>query len=240
VDFISVAERTGQIVPIGNWVIGEVCRHIRQWEQERLPVVKIAINLSLEQLRKPGYVETVRAIIAAAGVEPQMIMFEITETVAMRDADLTAEVISQFQSAGFDVAIDDFGTGYSSLAYLQQFRVKQLKIDGFFIDGLDKPGEEGYAIVAAIIDLAHSLKMVVVAEGVETVNQLTQLKKLHCDELQGFLLARPLDSGDFEDLMCRPLPAKEKKSAAEEQSAAEARRYSSRSWLLSPAESLSG
>jgi diguanylate cyclase (GGDEF)-like protein len=231
-DFIPVAERTGHIVPIGNWVIGETCRHIRRWEEEGFPAVKIAINLSQEQLRQPCYVESVKAMIAAAGVEPDRIMFEITETVAMRDAELTGEVIGQFQRAGFDIAIDDFGTGYSSLAYLQQFRVKQLKIDRFFIDGLDNPGAEGYAIVAAIIELAHSLKMVVVAEGVETGTQLAQLKKLRCDELQGFLLARPLDSGDFEELLRRPLYTKEKKAEAD----AEERRHASRSWIFSPAE----
>jgi EAL domain-containing protein (putative c-di-GMP-specific phosphodiesterase class I) len=112
-----------------------------------------------------------------------------------------AEVIRQFQSAGFDFAIDDFGTGYSSLAYLQRFRVKQLKIDRFFIDGLDSSGGEGHAIVAAIIELAHSLKMMVVAEGVETEEQLAQLKRLKCDELQGFLLAKPMNSWNFEDFL---------------------------------------
>ena len=207
-DFIPVAERTGQIVPIGNWVICETCRHIRRWDQERLPSVKIAINLSLEQLRQPDYVESVCAMTAAAGVAPERIMFEITETVAMRDSELAAEVIRQFQRAGFDIAIDDFGTGYSSLAYLQQFRVKQLKIDGFFISGLDNPGDEGYAIVAAIIELAHSLKMVAVAEGVETRTQLAQLQKLKCDELQGFLLARPLAAPDFEGLLRKTMRVK--------------------------------
>jgi diguanylate cyclase (GGDEF)-like protein len=200
-DFIPVAERTGQIVPIGNWVIGEACRYIKRWKQERLPAVKIAINLSREQLRQPDYVESVLAMVEAAGVEPAQIMFEITETVAMGDAALTADVICRFQRAGFDIAIDDFGTGYSSLAYLQQFRVKQLKIDRFFTDGLDRHGEEGYAMVSAIIALAHALEMVVVAEGVETGSQLSKLKELHCDEIQGFLLARPLSAGDFEGFM---------------------------------------
>ena len=200
-DFIPAAERTGQIVPMGNWVIAEVCRHIRHWQHAQLPPVKIAINLSLEQLRQLDYVNKVRAITDAAGVAPESILFEITETAAMRDAELTAEVIRQFQLAGFEMAIDDFGTGYSSLAYLQRFRVNQLKIDRFFINGLDGPGGEGDAIVAAIIEMAHSLKMVVVAEGVETGDQLAQLKRLECDELQGFLLARPLSSGDFQDFL---------------------------------------
>lgn len=204
-EFIPVAERTGQIVPLGNWVIAEVCRYIRQWKQARMAAVKIAINLSREQLRQPDYVEQVLAITNAAGVDPNWIMFEMTETVAMRNAELTAEVVRQFQKAGFDVAIDDFGKGYSSLAHLQQFRVKQLKIDRFFIDGLDRHGEEGYAMVSAIISLAHALDMVVVAEGVETHTQLEQLRQLKCDELQGYLLAKPLSARKFEEMMHPPL-----------------------------------
>jgi len=211
-EFIPVAERTGQVVQIGDWVIAEVCTQIRRWETAGLPRVKIAINLSPAQLRQPDYGERVRTIVEAAGVEPKRIMFEITETVAMRDVELATEMIHRFQNAGFDVAIDDFGTGYSSMAYLQQFRVKQLKIDRFFTDGLDSNGEEGMAIVSAIIELAHSLQMVVVAEGVETGSQLSKLKKLHCDEVQGFLLARPLNAGDFEDFISRQPEARKAKA----------------------------
>jgi diguanylate cyclase len=211
-EFIPVAERTGQVVQIGDWVIAEACRQIRRWEAAGLPRVKVAINLSPEQLRQPNCVERVQAMVEAAGVEPERIMFEITETAAMRDAELMAEMIQQFQNAGFDIAIDDFGTGYSSMAYLQQFRVKQLKIDRFFTGGLDSDGEEGMAIVSAIIELAHSLQMVVVAEGVETGSQLIKLKELHCDEVQGFLLARPLNAGDFEDFISRQPEARKAKA----------------------------
>jgi EAL domain-containing protein (putative c-di-GMP-specific phosphodiesterase class I) len=129
------------------------------------------------------------------------VTFEITETVAMQDAEKTTAMIHHFQSLGFDVAIDDFGTGYSSLAYLQQFRSKQLKMDKFFTQGLDHHGEEGLALVTAIIALAHSLKMDVVAEGVETSSQLEHLQALACDHVQGFLLSRPLNTMDFEDLL---------------------------------------
>jgi diguanylate cyclase (GGDEF)-like protein len=208
-EFIPVAERTGQVVQIGDWVIAEACRQIKRWETGGLPRVKVAINLSPEQLRQQDCVERVQTMVEGAGVEPERIMFEITETVAMRDAEQMAKVIHQFQDAGFDIAIDDFGTGYSSMAYLQQFRVKQLKIDRFFTKGLDGNGEEGLAIVSAIIKLAHSLQMVVVAEGVETRSQLIKLKDLHCDEVQGFLLAKPLSSLDFEDFLSRRLAASE-------------------------------
>jgi diguanylate cyclase (GGDEF)-like protein len=196
--FIPIAERTGQIMTAGNWVIAQVCRHINQWDLDGLPPIKIAINLSPEQLCAPRYIETVLEILEAASVPPSRIMFEITETAAMRNADLSAQVLRQFKMAGFDISIDDFGTGYSSLAYLQHFRVNQLKIDRFFIQGLDNEDDGGRAIVAAIIAVAHSLDMVVVAEGVETATQLAALKALQCDELQGFFLAKPQDAAAFE------------------------------------------
>jgi len=202
-EFIAVAEQTGQIGEICNWVIHEVCRAINRWRDLGLPLVKVAINLSPEQLHQKDYVDRIQAMVEGAGILPEQIMFEITETVAMHDAELTSEVIHRFQRAGFDIAIDDFGTGYSSLAYLQQFRVKQLKIDRFFTLGLDSEGEEGRAIVSKMIELAHSLQMVVVAEGVETSTQLELLRELNCDEVQGFLLARPLSPGDLESFLRR-------------------------------------
>jgi EAL domain-containing protein (putative c-di-GMP-specific phosphodiesterase class I) len=128
-------------------------------------------------------------------------MFEITESVAMQDAPKTIATIHEFQQAGFEISIDDFGTGYSSLAYLQRFRVKQLKIDRFFTNGLDENGHEGKAIVSAIIALAHSLEMDVVAEGVETESQFDTLRDMQCDEMQGFLLGRPLTADAFGELM---------------------------------------
>jgi diguanylate cyclase (GGDEF)-like protein len=200
-EFIPIAERTGHILPIGNWVIREACNHMKRWERDGLPPVKVAINLSPQQLRQPDFVEMTHAIFTETGVFAHSVTFEITETVAMQDAEKTAGMIRQFQALGFDVAIDDFGTGYSSLAYLQQFRSKQLKMDKFFTHGIDHHGEEGIALVTAIIALAHSLKMHVVAEGVETLSQLAQLKILACDQLQGFLLAKPLNVADFEDLL---------------------------------------
>jgi diguanylate cyclase (GGDEF)-like protein len=200
-DFIPIAEKTGQIMQISDWTLHEVCRQVKQWDQAGLPAVKIAINLSPEQLRQPYFVEHVRRIVSGASVRSERIMFEITETVAMQDADIVAGVIHQFQDSGFDIAIDDFGTGYSSMAYLQQFRVKQLKIDRFFTSGLDSNGTEGRTIVSKIIELAHSLGMVVVAEGVETKSQFDKLKELDCDEIQGYLFARPLTAADFESFV---------------------------------------
>ncbi|WP_260703813.1 putative bifunctional diguanylate cyclase/phosphodiesterase [Edaphobacter flagellatus] len=234
-EFIPVAERTGQIVPMGNWVVREVCRHIKGWKQARLPLVKIAINLSQEQLRRPDYVERVLEMTRSEGVEPEWIMFEITETVAMRNPELTTNMIARFQQSGFDIAVDDFGTGYSSLAYLQQFRVKQLKIDRFFTEGLDKHGQEGVAMVSAIIALAHALDMVVVAEGVETQTQLSHLKHLKCDEVQGFLLAPPLRAEEFEAVMRSQSEDGERRNDATAWKSA-GMRHSTALWRLSTGE----
>ncbi|MEC5408205.1 EAL domain-containing protein [Paraburkholderia sp. MPAMCS5] len=200
-EFIPIAERSGQIVQIGYWVLREACRQIRGWVAQGLPPIKVAINLSPRQLLQTDLVPTMLAIVKAEGVQCDQIMFEITETVAMHDAPRTIEMLREFQASGFEIAIDDFGTGYSSLAYLQRFRVKQLKIDRFFTNGLDAHGPEGSAIVSAIIALAHSLEMDVVAEGVETETQLHMLKAMSCDEMQGFLLGKPLTADDFGDLL---------------------------------------
>ena len=196
-EFIGIAERSGLIVQIGEWVVREACRQLRSWQRQDIGPLKLAINLSPRQLIQPDLLQDVLEIVKQEAVEPAWLMFEITETVAMQDAAYTVETIHAFQQAGFDVAIDDFGTGYSSLAYLQRFRVRQLKIDGFFTQGLDAAGEEGEAIVSAIIALAHSLGMDVVAEGVETATQLEKLKSLQCDQIQGYLLGRPMPAEAF-------------------------------------------
>ncbi|AKC70690.1 putative bifunctional diguanylate cyclase/phosphodiesterase [Pandoraea oxalativorans] len=200
-DFIPVAERTGQIVQIGYWVVRATCKHIKEWDAAGLPPVKVAINLSPRQMAQSQLVENIVQIVQDAGIACTRLMFEITETVAMFDAQHTIDVIRAFQDHGFEVAIDDFGTGYSSLAYLQRFRVKQLKMDRFFTNGLDTCGREGSAVVSAIIALAHSLDMDVVAEGVETASQREALKTLDCDELQGFLLGKPLTGDAFARLL---------------------------------------
>ncbi|HTH73501.1 MAG TPA: EAL domain-containing protein [Trinickia sp.] len=197
VEFISIAERNGQIVPIGSWVVREACRQIRRWQAQGLRPTKVAINLSPRQLAQPDLLSKILDILKEEHTPRDALMFEITETAAMHDVRRTAEMVRAFQDSGFEIAIDDFGTGYSSLAYLQRFRVRQLKIDRFFVDGLDAQSDEGTAIVSAIIALAHSLGMDVVAEGVETESQHDKLKALRCDEMQGFLLGRPLAADAF-------------------------------------------
>jgi diguanylate cyclase (GGDEF)-like protein len=199
-EFIPIAERSGQIIPIGDWVLREVCAQIARWDAAGIPPVKVALNLSPLQMR-PDLVDSVTAIVSQAGIAPQRLMFEITETAAMKNVEKSARIITDLQELGYDIAIDDFGAGYSSLAYLQQFHCRQIKIDKFFTSRLDQGGDSGPAIVSAIIALAHALNMEVVAEGVETEAQLAALQKLNCDQVQGFLLARPAAAGDVQHFL---------------------------------------
>jgi predicted signal transduction protein with EAL and GGDEF domain len=198
IEFIGVAERSGQIGRIGEWVIRESCRQLSEWRARGLAPVRIAINLSPLQLNQPGLVETAARIAAEAHVDPAQIMFEVTETMAMENAERTTLMLKDFRARGFEFAIDDFGTGYSSLAYLQKFQVRQLKIDQFFIQALEDGGPEARAIIAAIIELAHTLNMEVVAEGVETQLQADLLRTLGCDQVQGYYLSMPMPPGEFE------------------------------------------
>jgi diguanylate cyclase len=200
-EFIPAAERSGQIVQIGNWVIAEVCRLIAKWDAQGLPPVQIAINLSAVQFNVPDVVELIDSAVRTAGVAPERVMFEITETVAMQNADRTTAVIRTLQSRGFDVAIDDFGTGYSSLAYLQRFQVRQIKVDRFFVHDLEVHERQGSALLSAIVTLARALDTDVVAEGVETVTQLNKLAAMHCDQAQGFLLSKPLPAAAFQQFL---------------------------------------
>ncbi|MCX7514147.1 putative bifunctional diguanylate cyclase/phosphodiesterase [Frateuria hangzhouensis] len=197
-EFIGVAERSGQIGRLGEWVIREACRQLRDWHDRGLSPVRVAINLSPMQIQQPGLVDVAAGIVSAAGIESSQIMFEVTESMAMRDAERTTTVLEDFRAHGFEFAIDDFGTGYSSLAYLRKFQVRQLKIDQFFVQALDEGEHEPRAIIAAIIELAHILGMEVVAEGVETAAQARILRALGCDQVQGYLLARPMSAAEFE------------------------------------------
>jgi diguanylate cyclase (GGDEF)-like protein len=200
IEFIGVAERSGQIGRVGEWVIRESCRQLCEWRDRGLPMIRVAINLSAVQLNQPGLVETASRIVAAAGLHAGHVLFEITESMAMQDAERTTALLCDFRARGFEFAIDDFGTGYSSLAYLQKFQVRQLKIDQFFIRALDD-GEHGpAAIINAIIELAHTLGMEVVAEGVETANQAEQLRAMGCDQIQGYFFSRPLPPLQFEQM----------------------------------------
>jgi diguanylate cyclase (GGDEF)-like protein len=212
-EFIPIAERSGQIARVGEWVLEEVCRQLRAWDNAGMKTIRIAINLSQVQLRAQRLVEEILSITKRHQISPQMLMFEITETAAMQNAEDTMHTVDRLQQAGFKLAIDDFGTGYSSLSYLQQFGVQQMKVDRSFIRDLTSTAKSR-SIVAAIIRLAHSLNMEVVAEGVETSEQLELLRQLECDQTQGYLLAKPMDgsrfiallNGEEQDRICQALP----------------------------------
>lgn len=193
--FIPVAEDTGLIVPLGDWVLGEACRRAAELHAQgrRLP---IAINLSAVQMRRPGLADRVAFWLAAYDLPPEWLELEVTESVLMDDSDMVANAFARLREMGVSLAIDDFGTGYSSLSYLKRFRVDKLKIDRSFVLGLTD-GSDGGAITEAIISMARSLKMRTIAEGVETEEQFGCLARLGCDQIQGYLLARPMPFGQL-------------------------------------------
>jgi diguanylate cyclase len=191
--FIPVAERFGLIDRLGAWVIDQACAQMRDWQQQGLRL-RVAVNLSMHQLRQAGLVERVRAAVLRHGLTPSRLMFEITESTAMDDNDATARVFDELAALGTTLAIDDFGTGYSSLAYLRRLPSRQLKIDRSFVMDIDTCSD-AVAIVEAVIRLAHALGLTVVAEGVETAAQRDLLCQLQCDELQGYLFSRAVPGG---------------------------------------------
>ena len=187
VSFIPLAEETGQIIPLGDWVLAEACRQSVRWGPDA-PVVWV--NLSAPQLSDPGLVGRVSAILATTGARPDGIGLELTESAVMGDAELSVRTLRALKALGLHLAIDDFGTGYSSLEYLKRFPVDVVKVDGSFVAGLGRDAEDS-AIVTAVVGLAHALGLLALAEGVETECQLAELRRLGCDLAQGYLFARP-------------------------------------------------
>jgi len=203
--FVPMAERYGQIVPIGNWVIEEACRQLGAWRSDGLRL-RVAINLSAFQLRQGDLVDRIARALDAHGVEPAQLTCEVTESIAMEDTRATQKVLDGLSTLGVNLSIDDFGTGYSSLAYLRQLRAQQLKIDRSFVKDLDTSAD-ARAVVDAVVRLAHALGMRVVAEGVETMAQREVLEALDCDALQGYLFAKPMSAGQLREWMMGRKPA---------------------------------
>ena len=200
-EFIPVAEETGLIIPIGEWVLGQVCRDARRW-RTALPggrPLSVAINVSPRQF-VPGLAATFGQIIADAAIDPTTVCLEVTESMVMQDAELAIATLRELKALGLQISIDDFGTGLSSLAYLKRFPLDELKIDKSFIDGLGHDPEDT-AICAAVMGMAHALDLRVVAEGVETADQLERLQMLGCDTAQGYFLGRPVSASDIDDLL---------------------------------------
>ncbi|MEH6437965.1 sensor domain-containing protein [Massilia sp. DD77] len=193
-EFIPILEDSGMIVPVGEWVIRSACAQLMQWEREGLDVVPLAINLSARQFMHHGLVESIQRIVRDTGIDPRLVELEITETALMQHGGQTLETLRQINAMGMSLSIDDFGTGYSSLAYLKRFPVRKIKIDRAFVRELDASAEDR-AIVAAVMALANSLQLSVVAEGVETESQYALLRSFGCQFAQGYLFARPLPAG---------------------------------------------
>lgn len=190
--FIAIAEERGLIAPIGSWVIDEVCRQASEWRQSGALSIPVALNVSAVQFRQRGFVDSMVEAVRKYGVDPSSLDLELTEGVVIRDPEGTAAKLNRLHDLGFRLSIDDFGTGYSSLNYLRRFSFDKIKIDRSFV--LDP---EAANIVAAIISLARSLNSKVIAEGVETREQLDRLRGQHCDEVQGFLLGPAVPASEF-------------------------------------------
>jgi predicted signal transduction protein with EAL and GGDEF domain len=199
-EFIPIAEESGLIIPLGAWVLRQACLQVKAWEAAGLGRLQVAVNLSGHQLRQKRFVESVLALLEETGMDPSMLELELTETVLMDSRDAAIARLQPLRDAGVHISVDDFGTGYSSLGYLNRLPISTLKVDRSFVAGLpDRP--DNAAITTAIISMARSLGMEVVAEGVETPEQVRFLTEAGCDRLQGYLLGRPVPAAEIERVL---------------------------------------
>jgi diguanylate cyclase (GGDEF)-like protein len=191
--FIPLAENTGLIFPIGEWVLNEACRQAQAWRANGLPAMEIAVNVSAHQFNEGDLVQKVAGALARSGLDPQCLKLEITESLLMGDVESSIVTMKALTALGVKLAIDDFGTGYSSLSYLKRFPISELKIDRAFVKDLSEASQDA-AIIRTIISLAHNLELTVVAEGVETMAQASFLRQAGCSEIQGFYFSRPIQA----------------------------------------------
>ena len=195
-EFIPIAEDTGLIVPIGAWVLRTACAQVRAWQDQGYQSLRMAVNVSGQQIRNPAFVEKAAEVLAEIGLSPDLVELEITESTIMQDDEMTDSAFQRLSELGFGLALDDFGTGYSSLSYLRRFAISRVKIDRSFVSRI--PGiAEDLALVAAIVAMARNLLLPTVAEGVESLEQAQSLRELGCDELQGFLFSPAVPAADF-------------------------------------------
>lgn len=203
--FISIAEESGLIVAIGRWVLREACAQTRRWEDAGLAPASIAVNISALEFRHKDFVEGVRAILNETGLAPACLQLEITESVLMRDVDSSTAILHQLKAMGVQLAVDDFGTGYSSLSYLNRFPIDVLKIDRSFVYDIGSANGDGI-IVSAVIAMGASLRLQVIAEGVETPSQLAFLQAHDCEEGQGYIFSKPLATTQYAVLLAAGIP----------------------------------
>jgi EAL domain-containing protein (putative c-di-GMP-specific phosphodiesterase class I) len=198
--FISLAEETGVIVPIGEWVMREACTFAKSLQDRGLPGVRAGINLSMRQFGRADLVQSIEQTLRETGLPAQCLELELTESMAMHEPEQFIATLEQLEALGVVLSIDDFGTGYSSLNYLKRFPVSMLKIDQSFVQDLGHD-KDAAAIVKAVISLGHNLDLKVIAEGVETEQQMAFLLENGCDAMQGFLYSHPLDGNAFIELL---------------------------------------
>jgi EAL domain-containing protein (putative c-di-GMP-specific phosphodiesterase class I) len=191
--FIALAEETGLIVPIGKWVLQTACAQNKAWQDEGWPPIVVSVNVSARQFRQENIVQTVAEVLKETGLEPRYLELELTESMVMHDAPQLVAMLDELTNLGVQISVDDFGTGYSSLSYLKRFPVDRLKIDRSFVEHIASDADDA-TLVRTIIALGHNLGMKVVAEGVESDEQLRFLRSNLCDEAQGFLMGRPVSS----------------------------------------------
>ncbi|UEX82485.1 EAL domain-containing protein [Shinella zoogloeoides] len=202
-DFIPLAEETGLIVPIGDWTLRAACRQNRAWQLSGLPPIVVSVNVSARQFQAKDWVERVATALEESGLEARYLELELTESLIMQDVQQAVETMHRLEQLGVHLAIDDFGTGYSSLASLKRFPVGRLKIDRSFVQDLPEDNDDA-AIAHAVISLAHALQLRVIAEGVETREQVDFLRAAGCDEIQGYYLSRPIDARALQAILCIP------------------------------------
>jgi EAL domain-containing protein (putative c-di-GMP-specific phosphodiesterase class I) len=198
--FIPLAEETGLIVPIGEWVLKTCCEQNKAWQDAGLTPLTISVNISARQLQKKDLSGDIAAILRESGLKPRFLELEIVESMVMKDVESAMVIMTELKSLGIQLAMDDFGTGYSSLSYLKRFPFDRLKIDLSFVrDILSDP--ESASIARTIIAMAHNLNLRAIAEGVETKEQLEYLRLHGCDEIQGYYVSRPVNAQEFEALL---------------------------------------
>ncbi|OGP25503.1 MAG: hypothetical protein A2X99_04390 [Deltaproteobacteria bacterium GWB2_55_19] len=203
-DFISVAEETGLIIPLSEWVLRAACEQNKAWQSAGYPPITVAVNISPKVFRQKNFIQTVADTLRETGLKPEHLELEITEETMMGNTEETIEKMNAFRELGVRFVIDDFGTGYSSLSYIKMLPIEMLKIDRSFVHDLSTSSDDK-AIVTAIIRMAHSMNIEVVAEGVETEEQVAYLQSIGCDKLQGYLLSRPVSHDKFEELFKEPI-----------------------------------
>jgi len=189
--FIPIAEDSGLVIPIGEWVLRTACTQLKAWQDTGVPILRVAVNISVRQFMHPGFQELVERVLQETGLEAESLELETTESLLMHDVEGAIELLHDLKALGVQLAIDDFGTGYSSLSYLKNYPIDRLKIDRAFVRDITTNSQDA-AITKAVIAMAHNMDLRVIAEGVETKEQLNYLSEKNCHELQGFYLSKPV------------------------------------------------